>query len=155
MLAGAGLLAFVVSLFSVSYRQTWTRTGQAGWTDHTVLLAGGRVWATNGGSYLDPGLSVGALARTKRLDQIRWWPDEAWVQTFRMGPGPVYWVVEMPLWAPVVLGLVVWCCGIPDLLRRRRAKAGLCPGCGYDLGGIGAGCPECGRGRAAKREGSG
>lgn len=30
------------------------------------------------------------------------------------------------------------------LKRRRRAKRGLCIGCGYDLTGVDA-CPECGR----------
>ena len=57
---------------------------------------------------------------------------ECWALTV---PG-VY--VALP---PAVLP-ALWLAGF--LRRRRRAAAGLCPGCGYDLRGTPGRCPECG-----------
>jgi hypothetical protein len=64
-------------------------------------------------------------------------------------PGPKYTNrylgVAVPFWLLALL------CAIPPALRwnprrarRRRAAAGLCPACGYDLRATPERCPECG-----------
>jgi len=59
------------------------------------------------------------------------------------------WLVQFPIWPLAVLfgvPAVVWVQGV---WRRTRgtaaARAGLCPGCGYDLRESRERCPECGR----------
>jgi hypothetical protein len=71
----------------------------------------------------------------------------------------VGWFVVVPHWAVAgVLGAwpLAWLAGIARrrVLRRRRARAGRCRGCAYDLratpdggGALLAICPECGRAR--------
>ena len=66
---------------------------------------------------------------------------------YYMGRSPVGWVVTIPVWAlsgPVTIATAAaWRL---DALPRRRARAGLCPKCGYNRTGLapGAVCPECG-----------
>jgi hypothetical protein len=68
-----------------------------------------------------------------------WWPirsTRAWGTT-----------VAAPLWMLLIpLALITAAAGRTDTLDRRRARAGVCPSCGYDRAGIapGALCPECG-----------
>jgi hypothetical protein len=65
-------------------------------------------------------------------------------------PGPRRLLV-LPLWPLVLLagvGPVAWAAGgIARRQARRRAAAGLCPACGYDLRASSGRCPECGWGR--------
>lgn len=76
---------------------------------------------------------------------------------FRVGSGSSYgrwryYVLIVPLW------MVVAALFIPssiylkrELVQRRRAKRGLCVGCGYSLTGLAeARCPECGRALAPR-----
>jgi hypothetical protein len=50
-----------------------------------------------------------------------------------------HWFLAAVLAMPGLRGLWVWG------RKRRRARRGLCAGCGYDLRGGGEKCPECGR----------
>lgn len=62
--------------------------------------------------------------------------------------------VLIPLWMPLLLGAapVTWLWQ----RDRRRARAGGCAACGYDLTGLctEAVCPECGKSRAGQEIGS-
>jgi hypothetical protein len=67
-------------------------------------------------------------------------------------PPPImrdYWYVSFPYWLAVALTLPLPMWRLTRLprerLRERRAKAGLCLGCGYDLRASSGRCPECGR----------
>ena len=68
-----------------------------------------------------------------------WWPT---VTGFGVGN-----IIAIPLWMPTGLAfaatIVSW---RYELRSRRRARAGLCPTCRYDLAATptGAPCPECG-----------
>ncbi|MBY0112255.1 MAG: hypothetical protein K2Y21_05495 [Phycisphaerales bacterium] len=58
------------------------------------------------------------------------------------------WSVTLPLWIPTGLAFAATITAWHFELRsRRRARAGLCPTCRYDLAAapVGAPCPECGR----------
>jgi hypothetical protein len=62
---------------------------------------------------------------------------------------PPYVVAEYAVWCPhwfaMLLLLVLparWL--VPRVVRRGRARRGLCNGCGYDLRGTPERCPECG-----------
>jgi hypothetical protein len=67
-----------------------------------------------------------------------WWP-----RTIE-GPATLHYMI-VPIWMPMMLAaaptLWLW-------LSGRRSPRGLCPRCGYDRAGLGAGvaCPECGQG---------
>jgi hypothetical protein len=57
------------------------------------------------------------------------------------------WIV-LPLAYPTLIPpalVVLWISQSPTRLARKRAAAGLCPGCGYDLRASSGACPECGR----------
>jgi hypothetical protein len=57
--------------------------------------------------------------------------------------------IDIPLWMPTVLTAIFpLYLGSQAWLRspsRRRAAAGRCPACGYDLRATPQRCPECGR----------
>jgi hypothetical protein len=61
--------------------------------------------------------------------------------------GPGYWYSAVPLWFPALLSLLATTAAWrADWKYLRRAREGLCTGCGYDRAGLAAGavCPECG-----------
>jgi len=51
--------------------------------------------------------------------------------------------------AALLLGTAALAAGVVELKRRRGARVGVCPVCGYDLRATPGRCPECGT--AAKR----
>lgn len=57
--------------------------------------------------------------------------------------------IALPLWMPLLVfgGTYFWSSWLPVIRRRRRARAGLCVNCGFDLRESSAGCSECGYGR--------
>jgi hypothetical protein len=56
-----------------------------------------------------------------------------------------YRAIALPHWAPVTLASLHPLARLSGLLRRRRrARRGLCPACGYDLRATPGRCPECG-----------
>jgi hypothetical protein len=75
-------------------------------------------------------------------ESLGWWPDfwasERW------------WAGRLPLWMPAAGSLLVLSAG---LLQSRRERAGTrhgrCLSCAYDLTGVTALCPECGKEREA------
>ena len=61
--------------------------------------------------------------------------------TFRGG-----WMVAVPFWIVALAAGVLPGADLLGRLRRRgRSRAGLCPGCGYDLRATPGRCPECGK----------
>lgn len=66
-------------------------------------------------------------------------------------PGARYWYARVPTYAlliPILLSTgFAW---RSDLIARRRARAGACTNCGYDLSTTYSGsiCPECGSSRS-------
>ncbi len=55
------------------------------------------------------------------------------------------WELNIPLWAiEAVLALICLPAALRWERRRRRARGGLCPACGYDLRATADRCPECG-----------
>jgi hypothetical protein len=53
--------------------------------------------------------------------------------------------VTVSYWSLIVaLGLTAWATGRSSRLQRRRARRGLCVGCGYDVRMSPERCPECG-----------
>lgn len=74
---------------------------------------------------------------SERLPQFgfNWW--------FYFAPGGG----AVPLWCPALLSLLATAAAWrADAKYMRRARAGLCAGCGYDRAGLAASavCPECG-----------
>jgi hypothetical protein len=59
-----------------------------------------------------------------------------------------FWTVAGPLWPLALLTAVPSAYFLRTVrrwrVRRRRARAGLCPSCGYDLRATPGRCPECG-----------
>lgn len=87
-------------------------------------------------------------------EQLRWPPDRRRWQLagFALWTSEEagQWVATVPYWS-IAAAAITW----PGLLltrhcrRVRRAKAGLCPACGYDLRATPLRWPECGRRQAA------
>lgn len=79
---------------------------------------------------------------------LRMWPEDRFFNTIPMGPGEIYFLIELPLWMPLLAGLGL--AGLGWRARWRdaseRAMGPRCEVCGYSLVGLkeGAGCPECG-----------
>lgn len=119
-------------------------TIQAG--DQVMMYEKGSLWPALSGfevySSNPPGLISQDLAIT------RWPLLPMMVPTFIHWPGFVAWLAIFG-----ALGSAMW--EAPKLawrivVRRRRARLGLCRQCGYSLEGISGACPECGRARDGK-----
>ncbi len=83
-------------------------------------------------------------SRGSRFHGFTWW-----VYSYRLRLSRrIMHTVGVPLWIPAApLLLATAAAWRLDTLARRRARAGHCPSCGYDLTGLiaPAPCPECGR----------
>lgn len=55
-------------------------------------------------------------------------------------PYGAYRALIIPLWFPIVVSMLL----LAMAWRRRRARPGVCPVCGYDLRATPDRCPECG-----------
>jgi hypothetical protein len=94
---------------------------------------------------LDEGLETGVRLRDggwkNAWGGLEWWPDgEFFPRRYK------YIAVVVPLWMFIPLVLAI---RVMSVIRARRARAGHCRACGYDLTGVTSGrCPECGCSRA-------
>ena len=73
-------------------------------------------------------------------------PGLRWQWSFEFARDRIGWRAVVPLWAPFLLSAfgagLLW---RAEVCARRRAGAGHCTSCGYDLAGNATGvCPECG-----------
>src|SRR5215469_13499291 len=60
-------------------------------------------------------------------------------------PGGTCWTLEVPLFYPLSMGLILPSIWLLTHFRRRRKRVGRCQVCSYDLtGNISDICPECG-----------
>lgn len=82
----------------------------------------------------------GGIAMDQPADQLA----KRLTAALPLSPVPVGFVANT-LCAAMVPGVVFFL--IHRVRARRRALVGCCPGCGYNLGGAGGRCPECGRER--------
>jgi hypothetical protein len=63
-----------------------------------------------------------------------------------LGQRPRFWVLALPLWWLMVVGLLLPIGTLSSrVARRRRCEAGRCSQCGYDLRASRERCSECGR----------
>ena len=144
------LLSLVVSIAAVvlgvrSYRFTQSETGESvtfrrqdprWWVishrgTFTLCRQNGKEWGKEFGKVKGLGFKFGGLK----------------------GPDGSLWNLAVPYWFVAAAGMVVpalWL--VAARRRRKRARAGLCRRCGYDLRATAAGrCPECGEAVAVSR----
>jgi len=78
------------------------------------------------------------IARERR--PLIWESEVRWEPNWRRAAIPIWQIL---FWIGAVT-VIAWRL---DVISERRARRGMCRGCGYDLAGIakGARCPECGR----------
>ena len=123
----------------------------SGWKAATRINASGRIdvvcygairihAAPSGRAFPPHGWRMGQT----QTPYIYWWFG-------RNGSGPSS-VYIIPLWPAVLLALLATAAAWrADSQHLRRARAGMCPACGYDRAGLAAGvaCPECGAAASA------
>ena len=73
------------------------------------------------------------------------YPSRAKYLEPRLSSTGLYWAISIPFWLPMLITVAIplWVAA-GQWRRRRRAGAGLCPMCGYDLRATPDRCPECG-----------
>jgi hypothetical protein len=75
-------------------------------------------------------------------------PPLNWLPSWRVGSGWIEIGIPycLPLAPTLAFAAYFWLSEISAIRRRRRVKAGVCPGCRYDRRGLTADakCPECG-----------
>jgi len=131
--AGLTLLLLVVWIGSGWWGAVWfTPSGGFG-TIHGGQLR--RVEPLSGG----PSTGAGTFLIEPIPSDFEWWFD------WGTASGTKY--VDIPLWPAALLSLLATAAAWrADAKYMRRARVGLCAGCGYDRAGLAAGavCPECG-----------
>lgn len=111
--------------------------------DRLVLYEKGSLWPALSGYEVYSENPPGLISQD--LDVARWPPLPMMVPTRVHWAGFLAWLAVFG-----VLGSAVWegpKAAWRVMVRRRRARLGLCRRCGYSLEGIGGVCPECGRAR--------
>ena len=144
----------------------WIRTAKASpaaalilinfrpYPDRWVLYAqGGTLVLMRERSILDPAEAQRAIKSSpdkhaflgfarERWQQFHNWP----VNTGTITYGTVYNAYSCPLWASVLLFLILPLVELPRMIRNfNRRRRGLCLNCGYDLRASPNKCPECGK----------
>jgi len=131
--AGLTVLLVVVWIGSGWYGAQWLMGGVYGVT----LIVGQAICFKNDGSPEDLGIKAASFPQN-RFDLQSSFDWENPVDGF---------VVQFPLWLPALLSLLATAAAWrADAKYLRRARMGLCAGCGYDRAGLAAMsvCPECG-----------
>ncbi len=140
-----GGAAITLTLLVVWIASGWMNTSCALPRHGRVVLRDGRV------SFYKPDPKVvwggdvvsvtgrGVLIREQESDNFKWWVSSD-TDSFGLR-------VAMPLWLPAAAWMFVTLAAWrPEIVARRRARAGRCRGCNYDRTGLAAEtvCPECG-----------
>ena len=149
--AGVVLGLSVAGLVACAFRGWWPLSPSG--SSVYVGLDSGCLWMANVRPATSDGTPGSAVVGMD--DPHWWWPGETGFvemssliadEVVSPASGKLLWGVVLPLWMPatasgaVLVGL--WVVGVH---QRRRAMAGHCNRCGYDLSGIIGPCPECGR----------
>jgi len=140
---GAGLTVFLVVVWIGSgFKQTHWSVGSDG---HLALAKGGLFIA---GPLFEGSRGSGRYLWFEHNGyELRWW-FEWWHADLPSYGNETDWYFTIPLWLPALLSLSATAAAWrADCKSLRRARAGLCAGCGYDRSGLafGAVCPECGK----------
>ena len=164
------LCAAIVTLWVRSHRtvDAISRAEPGGWYYRLVVDRGVATWQsapncpfrTGGFSWMQapaPAVFVGRYGLVKARDGATWdvalvsgvGGDPATRVDILGGPRRPQYESRYPLWAPALATAVLPAAWLfrtlrSLILRRRRARTGLCPQCGYDLRATPDRCPECG-----------
>ena len=128
----ASLFLLTIGTISAWWSVTWQT--DSGWSSSIHLGSSQFGWSAN----MNPTLG-GLYVSRHSFQRLLWRFDHSGNQ--------VGWTVIVPFWQLVLptmaAALFAW---LVDAKYLRRARAGLCAGCGYDRAGLAAGavCPECG-----------
>lgn len=135
----AGVLLAVIYIAGIRFVAVWAPSPNA-----AVLVGHGMIGASWSDAWTRDDIFESRILRDSTGPFV-WLPRCRWTRA-------LWGDIVVPLWLPLLL------IGAPTVLLWRRDRRsnprnqpGHCRACGYDLtgsGGVGAGCPECGRGRA-------
>src|SRR5262245_16485498 len=100
-IAGFGLVAWIASLWVVSYQRG------RGPAARTIALWQGELTIGNMPNYFGPGLRcLNRVPSPGQLTRLRWWPDDGWFRVYPVG-GVRLWSLHVPLWMPTAAGLLL------------------------------------------------